>query len=299
MPNKRRALVTGGTGLVGTAIARFLMQGGWQVTVASRRPPERRIGADVQWLPLDLRYGAAEALRAAAGTDACVHCAGDINDANDCDSIQRLIQVNGLATRELLAWCSHSGVNRFVLISSLSVLRKPLRNPVLESDAVGPSTVYGMSKLLAEEAVVRHSSVQGLQCVILRISSPIPEMLCDLPPTVVRKWVTAARENRAMIVHGSGSRSQDFVSCDDIAAAAEAAMTSTCACGIYNIGSGSTLTMLELAKLLKDRVGGTIEFCGLDPNEDDRCVLSIVRACEDLQYEPRLTGWQAIERLLW
>jgi UDP-glucose 4-epimerase len=299
MRSKGRILVTGGTGLVGTPITRLLIRDGWQVIIASRNPPAAPLLPNSEWLPFDLRSGNADALKHVAGVDFCIHCAADLKDANDRDSMKRMVRVNGLATLEILEWCSRAGVSRFVLISSLSVLRKPLQSPVRECDPVGPCTVYGMSKLLAEEAVFRHSIAERPDSVILRISSPIPATREDLPQTVVRRWLTAAHKGETMIVYGSGSRSQDFVSCDDIAAAALAAVTNRQASGIYNIGSGSSLSMLHLAQLLKERVGGRIEFHGSDPNEDDRCTLSILRARSELLYEPRMTGLQAIERILW
>jgi UDP-glucose 4-epimerase len=177
------------------------------------------------------------------------------------------------------------------------VLRKPYREPVRERDPTGPATVYGMTKLLSEEILQRFTHEFGLESFILRISSPIPAEFDDLPRTVVRNWLEAARKGCDLHVNGTGQRSQDFVSCDDIARAVSCSLKTQLGHGLFHIGSGQPVTMLTLARLISGFRNSEIVMVGSDPNEGDRFVLSLDAATRDLGFEPRTTGLEAISRL--
>jgi UDP-glucose 4-epimerase len=228
---------------------------------------------------------------------AVVHAAAAIADRQDVTALDEMVRLNIGATQNLLEWSVQSRVHRFVLISSLSVLRRPFRQPIQESDPIGPCTVYGVTKWVAEELVMRFAAQSDLLPLVLRIASPIPSSFEFLPRTVVRTWIEAARNRKPLQVFGSGQRSQDFVSCSDVAAAVLAALNMPSARGIYHIGSGQSLAMLDLAQIIAEVMQAEVVTNGTDPNEFDRCVLSLQRAASELNYIPQISGSDAIRRL--
>jgi UDP-glucose 4-epimerase len=154
-----------------------------------------------------------------------------------------------------------------------------------------------MSKLWNEEQLLRYSRGGRFTPIVLRVSSPIPESFEAAPSTVVRAWIEAALRGTPLRVFGSGRRTQDFVSCADVAEAVCSSLNSPSASGVYHIGSGSPLSMYDLATTIAGFRHTPIMFVGVDPNEDDRWHLSLAQAKTDLDYEPKQTGRQAIESL--
>jgi len=145
-----KALVTGGTGFVGSHLIEALQQRGHSVRaiVRSSARAEALGLRGVEWLPGDL--GDAAALRQAVeGVDVVYHVAGLIAARSEAD----FFEVNREGTRRLLEAAAPTGA-RFVLVSSLSAggPTSPGR-PLTGDEPPRPVTQYGRSKLAGEEVV--------------------------------------------------------------------------------------------------------------------------------------------------
>ncbi len=295
---KSHVLITGGTGLVGTAITKEFLLANYLVTLLSRNPPRDALAdPNLRWVCADLGGPFEHVLTKIGNVDFVVHAAASVHDRSDPWSLEQIANVNIVASRKLFSWCGLTGVRKVVFVSSLSVLRRPLVLPISEAHPVGPSTPYAMSKLWGEEELHRQALAAGFTYVVLRVSSPIPSTFEELPCTVVRHWLEAAEQGKALRVFGTGCRSQDFVSCSDIGAAVLRSIESPMATGVYHIGSGEVLSMLELAKLIGRFRRSAIVLDGLDSNESERWELSLDRARNDLGYMPKIPGRIAIEQL--
>jgi UDP-glucose 4-epimerase len=293
---KRRVLVTGGTGLVGAPVVRRLIAAGWSVTLLSRRPPVDP-SKDIEWVCADFTTDPQSLLQTLPSVDDVVHAAAVIHDSGDANSMSLIADTNIRASDTLFRWCADRKVRRVILIGSLSVLRRPLSVPIVESHPVGPTSPYAMSKLWNEHQLHRYSGEGAFTPVVLRISSPVPLSFDAMPRTVLRTWFDAALRGNPIQVFGSGSRAQDFVSCEDIAEAVCQSLDCPNASGIYHIGSGVALSMHELANTIAQFRQTPVESVGTDPNEDDRWRLSLERARVELGYTPKQTGREAIENL--
>jgi nucleoside-diphosphate-sugar epimerase len=106
----RKVLVTGASGLVGTAIVKSLLVDGWHVLYCSRRKPGAENAAQT-WVPYDLAWHALPA-NFGAGADALVHAA--------LDSVPNARDRNVDGTRLLLDTVRANGVRRSIFISSVA-----------------------------------------------------------------------------------------------------------------------------------------------------------------------------------
>jgi dihydroflavonol-4-reductase len=187
-----RALVTGATGFVGSAVARRLLRDGHQVRVLARAGSDRR---NLQGLAVEVVEGdltrPASLLPACDGCDALFHVAADYRlwapDPND------LYRANVEGTRAILAAAKAAGVPRIVYTSSVAVLGIPKdgtpgseTTPVTVDDMIGH---YKRSKFLAEE-VAREFAADGLPVVIVNPSTPIGPH--DIKPTPTGRVVRDA-----------------------------------------------------------------------------------------------------------
>jgi dihydroflavonol-4-reductase len=191
-----RALVTGATGFVGSAVARRLLRDGHQVRVLARAGSDRRNleGLAVEVVEGDLTRPAS-LLPACEGCDALFHAAADYRlwapDPND------LYRANVEGTRAILEAARTAGVPRIVYTSSVAVLGIPKdgtpgseTTPVTVDDMIGH---YKRSKFLAEE-VAREFAADGLPVVIVNPSTPIGAH--DIKPTPTGRVVRDAMLGR-------------------------------------------------------------------------------------------------------
>jgi uncharacterized protein YbjT (DUF2867 family) len=146
-----RVLLTGATGLIGSAVLVRLVREGHEV-VAVARPGRARteLGA-TRWLGLDIGEAghANDWLPHLAGTDAVVNCAGVLQDGPR-DST-KAVHVAGAAA--LFAACEQAGVRRVIHVSALGVDR-------------GTATAFGRTKLAGDQTLM----ATNLDWVILRPS---------------------------------------------------------------------------------------------------------------------------------
>jgi nucleoside-diphosphate-sugar epimerase len=147
----RRALVTGGTGFVGSHLVERLLGNGYAVTCLVRDLRHLRWleGLDVQLVQGDCTQP--ESLGASVqGVSHVFHCAGLTKAKHICD----YYKVNHLGTRNLLQACLRYNpeIEKFILVSSQAAAGpSPDGRPVSDDNSAQPVSDYGRSKLLAED----------------------------------------------------------------------------------------------------------------------------------------------------
>jgi nucleoside-diphosphate-sugar epimerase len=166
-----RILVTGGQGLVGTALAAEALARGLAVRVSGRR---RSAGGDprrefVQTGELD---GTTDWRAALAGVDAVVHCAARVHVMRDqaADPLLAFRGVNTAGTLNLARQAAAAGVRRFVFISSVKVNGEATADgqAFSERDAAAPRDPYGISKHEAEVGLRELARSCAMEVVIIR-----------------------------------------------------------------------------------------------------------------------------------
>jgi len=288
-----RVLLTGGTGLVGPDLVTRLAGDGHEVVCLSRRPPP---AAGVTWVEADLAADPGRVLAALPAVDFVVHAAA-AREEPPGEELTYLRRVNVEFTEALFGWAAAGRVRAVVYVSGFNILRRPLQPVITEDHPLAPVTPYAVTKHRGELALAGHAARAGFRGVCLRVSSPIPFAYDRLHQTVVKTWVDRARAGRPLVVHGRGERTQDFVATEDVAAAVVGSLRSE-ARGTYNVASGTTLSMRELAELVAARWPVPVRFEGADRLEGERWNISIGRARADLGYRPAYTARAAVERLL-
>jgi len=114
-----------------------------------------------------------EALKfACKGVDTVFHCAGYAHASCFASKEEALRhwQVNFEGTRSLVETAGKAGVGRFVFLSSVKAMAEPGNACVCEDFTGRPQTVYGQSKLAAEQAVLDAGKRYGMHVVNLRLA---------------------------------------------------------------------------------------------------------------------------------
>lgn len=169
-----RALVTGGTGFVGSNIALRLIERGWQVRIFSRHSASQEL---LEGGPFDFAYG--DVLEpetippALEGIDVVFHAAGVVDYWRQ--GVEHMHAVNVEGTRHVMAAALRAGTGRVVHISSTAAMGIHPNEVVDETfhfNVKPERFVYGYSKFEAEQVVFEYI-VRGLPAVIINPTTVI------------------------------------------------------------------------------------------------------------------------------
>jgi nucleoside-diphosphate-sugar epimerase len=241
----RNALVTGGSGFVGSHVVDALLSAGYRVRCLVRATSRLRWleGKPVELVQADLRDD--EFAEAVAGVDTVIHCAGLTRGSR-----RALFAANCDGTRALLDACVASGGRmRFVFCSSQAAAGPgALQRPREVEDPPEPTSEYGRSKLAAEVEVLRRSD--RLEVVVLRpvaVYGPRDE-------DTLSYFRMAARG--VFLIPGLRRRLVQLVHVRDVAAVLRRAAERPAVVGnTYFVAHPETIDWSELAAALGQAVG--------------------------------------------
>jgi len=217
-----RVMLTGGTGFLGSAIARALVAQGHAVRALLRHGTPRHVlaGVPVEACPGDLT-DAGSVAAAIEACDAVIHCAADYRIwVPDPD---RMFAVNVAGTEAVMRAALAAGCRRVVHVSSVATLKPRADGSAAdEGDAAAPAEAIGpykRSKTEAERLVERLVAETGLPAVIVNPSTPIGPR--DRRPTPTGRVILEAAQGKMPAYVDTGL---NLVHVDDVAASCVAAL---------------------------------------------------------------------------
>ncbi len=313
-----KVLVVGGAGYVGSVAAEALLAAGHQVVIydnlsrghAAAAPP----GAEL--IVADLADTARLARVLARGRfDAVMHFAALSLVAESVREPARYFHQNVGLTLQLLQLMLGAGVRRFVFSSSAAVYGEPHTVPITEDHPTVPTSPYGQTKLMVEEALGWLGRLAGLRFASLRYfnAAGATERLGEdhrpethLIPSVLE---VAAGKRPVVEVFGrdyptpDGTCIRDFVHVADIADAHLKALERLDREGriICNLGSGSGYSVLEVIEAAR-RVTGrpvAVKFGPRRPGDPAVLVASRSRAEQTIGWRPKYDDLEVIIGSAW
>ena len=201
-------------------------------------------------------------------------------------------QVNVSGTVTLMEAMRDVGVRRVVFISSGTVYGNQPVQPVPESAIPNPRSPYAVSKIAAEYYVKSIGSLWGIETVCLRVFNAYGPGQHHPPvhTPVIPSFLKQAYENGTIVIHGDGNQTRDYVYVDDVVNAMSAAATAEGVDALtINVGSGTEVSVKELARLAVEVTGGHPEIVYNRRNEGglSRLCADLSLAREKLGYEPK------------
>ncbi len=230
-------VVDGATGYVGNHLVLALVKSGFTVRCIVR--PEART-VDRQFLEktgarlfaTNLESNSPVLAEALAGASCAVHLIGSIAPRKG----ERLEDLHGGQTSELLAGCGKAGVRKVVLLTALG-------------SAADAASTYHKTKFQSEQLVVK----SGLQYVIVRPSLIIGREAGNRDSKLVARYRKMIEEKSGVPLINGGANKLQPVFVGDLAAALVSAATTAVADGkTVEIGGADILTMKEFVELLMD-----------------------------------------------
>ena len=254
-------LVTGGAGFIGSHIVKELIRQGQKVTVLDNLSNgEWHILSSVKdkltFIQGDIS-NFSTALNATKGVDYVLHLAALTSVAKSMETPLQTAQINVQGTANMLEAAKRCGVKRVVFASSAAVYGNRPLFPYKEETPPDCQSPYAWSKISGEELCQLYTHSYGVETVILRCFNVfgMGQNPNSAYAAVIAKFMQLAAENKPLGIDWDGLQSRDFVSVKDVVQANLLAATKGVPGEIYNVASGHTYTLLELADTI-EKVSG-------------------------------------------
>ena len=276
---KKKVLITGAAGFLGTYIVREMFENGWDVLALDARPKKARHEFGISYKSLVLPNGEAADVIASFAPDTCVHCAGRASVGESVKNPQADFNASVLVTAALLdALADVASGCRTVFLSSAAVYGQPESLPVTEDAKTRPLSPYGYHKRICELLMEQASRLRGVPTATLRIFSAYGP---GLKRQVLWEIATQFAENGKAILKGSGQESRDFIHAADVAKAVRLVVEKApCEGESYNLGTEQETSIRDAAKQLGGFFGASeaIAFEGKQmPENPERWVADCAR----------------------
>lgn len=285
-------IVLGGHGFIGSHFVKHAVRAGHRVSVVDLLPAPRHDHGEA----FDFhRAGTAELaadpdlLRTA---DVLVHCAYSTVPATANADPARDIAENLIPLVALLEAMDAVGLRRMVYLSSGGAVYGPPRTvPIAEDHPLDPLSAYGVSKVASEKYLGMYAANRGLRPTIIRPANPygVDQGKVGLLGAVTT-FLNLLAADQAATLWGDGSIVRDFVHIDDVSRLLLAAAEQDHP-GVYNCGSGSGNSLIELIETIETITGRRLIVTHEPARSFDppKIVLDIAAARQAFDWAPRIS----------
>ena len=266
--SRKRILVTGGGGFVGSHLVERLLGEDNEVVVADNFSNSSRESVDDRATvhAVDLTDPAAVAAVVTPDLDAIFHLAAHKNP-ND-DNPRRQFRANTTMTHELLHAARDAGVTNIAYTSSSTVYGEALRPTPEDYAPLEPISVYGASKLGEEGLVSTYAHSHGLTAFIFRFANIVgPRLRGAVIPDFIEKL---RADPESLTILGDGRQEKSYMYVTDCVNAmsylVEHATEQSGPVHTFNLGTKTTTSVDEIAEIVSEvlDVDPTFEYTGGD-----------------------------------
>ena len=308
-----RALLTGGSGFLGSQLCKELLDEGHDVVVLddhSRGHPTRleHFGDRIKLVDGDVRDAAA-VRKATEGCEIVWHLAYVNGTRYFYEKPDLVLEVGIKGTLNTLEAALECGVKRYVLASTSETYNKPSHVPTTESerlmipDVTNPRFSYGGGKIACELLTLHYGGFRGLETVLFRPHNFIgPNMgfehvIPEITGRIFKESNGLEKKSIDLVIQGDGSETRSFCDVTDGAKGAYIAGQKGGNGEIYHVGTEEEVSIKTLVETIGKVMGIKINIipgelrAGGTPR---RC--PSVNKLRHLGYEPRYNFYESVER---
>jgi nucleoside-diphosphate-sugar epimerase len=308
VPAERRAVVTGAAGFIGSHLSEALLEEGWLVTGIDhlRGHPAEVTARNLETLRSDPRFLLVRADLATAELDSLLYGADTVFHVAARPGVRsswgaefaEYADSNVLGTHRLMDAAGRAGVRRVVVSSSSSVYGGAEDGATPETRLPTPLSPYGATKLLTEQLGLAHARRPGscLSVVALRYFTVYgPRQRGDM---AIARMIDSALAGNLVTVYGDGLQRRDFTYVSDVVRANLLAAEVDTQAAAVNVGTGRTVTVLELIRIIGEVVGRPVVYEHAPAGDGDArsTHADLTAAVELLGYRPMVDLRTGIER---
>jgi UDP-glucose 4-epimerase len=233
-----KILVTGAEGFIGSYICRELEENGHIITKIDKNTLD--VVEDTnRRLDFFMKQ-----------QDMVIHAAGLADNRYSSEELEQQYKDNVTATHKTLNSMTRCGVKRLILLSS-AVVYGDYSRPIKEIDDTKPISIYGSTKLMAEELAKSYAGIFGMKNLILRLNCIVGDGHIH---GVTYDFFNKLLDNpRKLTILGDGHQTKTFLHIEDLFNIIESTFSIFPANGyyeVYNVGNIDTIKITRLAEVI-------------------------------------------------
>ena len=258
-------LITGGAGFIGSHLAHALVKQDQRVTVLDNLSGGNLqnltdIQDKIHFIQGDI-CNFDDVNQVYQGVDYILHHAALVSVAESMENPQKTTEININGTQNVLEAARRNGVKRVVFASSSAVYGNRPDLPYKETTPTDCQSPYAWSKQAGAELCQLYTKAYGLETVALRYFNVFGtrQNPNSAYAAVIAKFMQLAAENKPLGIDWDGLQSRDFVHVSDVVQANLLVAQKGVPGEIYNVASGRTATLLDLADTIEKVSGRKLE----------------------------------------
>ncbi len=306
MLQHKHVLITGGAGFIGSNLTRALATDN-QITVIDDLSTghQENISDLIEKDQIRFLKGSITdyefVFDACADVDYVFHHAAlpSVQESMKHPRLTNRVNVDG--TLNVLAAASDQQIKKVVFASSSSIYGETNLLPISEENNPDPLSPYALSKLIGEHYALLYNSIYDLPTVCLRyfnVYGPRQDPH-GAYAAVIPAFINNLTKHKSLTIYGDGRQTRDFVFVEDVIQANINAAETTVT-GVYNIGSGSIVTITELAETLIDLMDANVDinYTDIRPGDIKDSYSTISKAEKDLGFIPSYSLKQGLQQTI-
>lgn len=270
---RKRILITGGAGFIGSNFIRFFLNKYLEIQVANLDKltycgnPENLAGLEnnpnYEFIKGDIcdRDVVESAVK---NVDAVIHFAAESHVDNSIKDPFIFTKTNVLGTHVLLETANKYKIKKFLHISTDEVYGSVLSGSSKETDPLNPSSPYAASKASAELIAKSFYHTFGLPLVIIRCSNVFGPR--QYPEKLIPLFITNLLENKKVPLMGDGLHRRNWIYITDACSAIDFIFNNGGIGEIYNVPGSYELPNIEITKTLLSLLGKDETYIQPIPN---------------------------------
>ena len=297
-----RILITGGAGFQGSHIAQHLLNSGHEITVLNTYSEHALANIRTFKKHVSIVWGSITDTeivdKTVRGQDVVIHTAARINVDESIQNPSSYVSVNVTGTANILEAVRKSG-SRLIHASTCEVYGADSGAETNETSELRPHSPYAASKVGADRLCFAYHKTFDLPITIVRPCNIYgPRQKTGVGGAVIPIFVGNALELKPLIVFGTGEQQREYMHVKDLVMGYDLILKrSTWEGETFNVGSGDTPSIKEIANFISDKTGADIKYSKARLGEVRSFKLNN-RKIQSLGFAPKIPFWDGLQEYI-
>ncbi len=298
---KKRSIITGGAGFIGSNLTDHLVRIGHKVIVLDNFVSGKKSNLshhrkqDVKIIKIDISKSK-NLDKYFKGVHYVFHFAALAQIIPSIKNPKKYFKNNVIGTLKVVEAAKKAKIKKLVYAASSSCYGIPKKLPTSEKDKIDLNNPYAITKFIGEEIIMRYALMFKMPNISFRFFNVYgPRInISGQYSAVIGNFLSQSKNNKALTIVGDGKQTRDFIHVDDIAKACVKVIKSKCINKVYNLGSGKKTSINTLAKIFN----GKKKFIPNRPGEAKNSLADISKLKKDINWHPRISLEKGIKQLI-
>lgn len=300
--HKKKVLVTGGAGFIGSHVVKRLCDEGYRVVVVDNLSTGFRHLVDKRATFFEGSIAdSALLLKILPDVAVVFHLAATSTVNYSLSNPKIYFENNVMNGIVLLDAMRKLGVKKMVYAGSAASYNGKKRTPIAENDPIGPLNPYGASKLAFEQVMSAYFHSFGIEGAALRFFNVYgPHDGQPDNPRAIPMWLEAALAGKKVPYYWKGKQKRDYVFVEDVARAVVIAGEKASGFTVYNVGNGKGIWMIDILRELQDILGEkfVLQDMGERLGDPKYAVADTRKIKKELGWEPLVGLREGLEKTI-